>query len=87
MKKKSGLAGLKNIGPTIEKRLNEIGIKNKSDLEKVGAAKAHRMIRDRNPGKTMPVCYYLYSLQGALMGRHWNDLPEKTKEQLLKQVR
>lgn len=51
MKKNSELAGLKNIGPTIEKRLNEIGIKSRSDLEKVGAANAYRMIRDRNPAR------------------------------------
>lgn len=87
MKKNSDLAGLKNIGPTIEKRLNEIGIKSRGDLERVGAANAYKMIRDRNPGRTVPVCYYLYSLQGALMGRHWDDVPEKMKEQLLKQVR
>lgn len=53
----------------------------------MGGAKPYKMIRDRNPDKTMPVCYYLYSLQGALTRRHWDDLPEKTKEQLLRQVR
>jgi predicted flap endonuclease-1-like 5' DNA nuclease len=33
MKKKSGLSDWKNIGPTIEKRLNEIGVYNRQDLK------------------------------------------------------
>ncbi|WP_373701122.1 MULTISPECIES: TfoX/Sxy family DNA transformation protein [Bacteroidales] len=34
----------------------------------------------------MPVCYYLYSLQGALMDLHWNEISEELKQELLKQV-
>jgi DNA transformation protein len=87
MKKKSGLAGLKNIGPTIEKRLNEIGITSRADLERVGAAPAYLKIKKKNPSVTVPVCYYLYSLQGALIGTHWDALPAKTKKELLDKVR
>ena len=86
MKKKSELVGLKNIGPTIEKRLNEVGIMSRADLEKVGAAQAYMKIKMKNSGKTVPVCYYLYSLQGALTGTHWDALPAKTKKQLLDKV-
>ena len=31
----------------------------------------------------MPVCYYLYSLEGALKDRHWDDLGDGVKKQLL----
>lgn len=81
------LAQLKNIGKTIEKRLNEIDIHTREDLARVGAVDAYRMIRDRHPGQTIPVCYYLYSFEGALLDLHWNALPKPLKDELLAQVR
>ena len=86
MKKKTDLSDLKNIGPTIEKRLNEIGVYSKKDLQKVGVAKAYRKIKQKNPDRTIPVCYYLYSFQGALEGKHWNNISEKTKKNLLQKI-
>lgn len=80
------LKGAKNIGPTIEKRLNEIGVFSLTDLARMTPVKAYQKICKLHPGKTFPVCYYLYSLQGALSGRHWNDLPGKLKEELLKKI-
>lgn len=32
------------------------------------------------------LCYYLNSLQGALMVLHWNEIPEELKQELIKQV-
>ena len=82
MKKKSKLSHLTNIGPTIEKRLNEIGVYTRSDLERVGPVKAYRWISRNYSNQTIPVCYYLYSLQGALMDVHWNDVPKKMRDKL-----
>ena len=79
---KSGLAGLRNIGPTIAKRLKDVGITTKEELRKVGPARAYEMIAAKNPDVTIPVCYYLYSLEGALRGQHWDKIPERTKRQL-----
>ncbi len=84
--RRSELSRLKNIGPTIERRLNEVGIYAKQQLVEVGAVKAYQMICRKYPNQTLPVCYYLYSLQGALTGDHWNDLPESVKENLRKEV-
>ena len=70
------LAELPNIGPTIESRLNEIGVYIRADLERIGAANAYKRICENYPDQTVPVCYYLYSLQGALMGVHWDRVPE-----------
>lgn len=86
MKKKSELSLLKNIGPTIEKRLNEIGIYTRADLERIGPAQAYRWICRNYPDQTMPVCYYLYSLQGALMDVHWDQVPKNIKDQLLQET-
>ena len=87
MKKKSELSRLKNIGPTIEKRLNEINVYTRADLERIGPAKAYQWICRNYPNQTIPVCYYLYSLQGALMHIHWDKLPKKLKDQLEMEVK
>jgi DNA transformation protein len=81
------LRGLVNIGPTIADRLEQVGVKTVADLRRVTPAGAYKLVRTNNPGKTTPVCYYLYSLQGTLDGVHWNDLPKAVKDGLLAQVK
>ena len=86
MDDKTTLRGLKNIGPTIADRLESVGLKTLGDLKKVGPAKAFNFVKNAYPDITIPVCYYLYSLQGALAGKHWNDLSSATKERLLNEA-
>jgi DNA transformation protein len=83
----NSLKGAKNIGTTILKRLNEIGIYSLADLADITPVKAYKKICEQNPGETFPVCYYLYSLEGALLELHWDDLPEDLKKDLRKQIR
>lgn len=80
------LTDLKNIGKKIAGRLNEVGIFSEDELRLAGAAEAHRMIKERHPNETLPVCYYLYSFEGALTDTHWNDIGEKRKQQLKAQI-
>lgn len=82
----NGLSSLKNIGPTIQKRLQEIGINSKNDLKRIGPVLAYQKIQSKNQGKTVPVCYYLYSLQGALDNKHWDKISQKKKQKLLDQI-
>lgn len=77
------LIGLKNIGPTIAKHLAEVGVRTVGDLKSVGVANTYKRVRANHPEVTIPVCYYLYSLQGALDGVHWDDLPSEVKAKLL----
>lgn len=77
---------LRNIGPTIARRLREIGVRTRDDLRNVGPAVAYRRLCAANPGQTIPVCYYLYSLEGALRDQHWDALSPHVKKQLLRQV-
>jgi DNA transformation protein and related proteins len=86
IKKLSGFKGIKNIGSTINKRLSEIGVNTLEDLQKIGAAQAYLKIKSHYPDKTLPVCYYLYSLEGALTNLHWDDIPETRKQILLKAI-
>ncbi|MCU0444701.1 MAG: TfoX/Sxy family protein [Microscillaceae bacterium] len=83
---KNSLIGVKNLGTTIRKRLNEIGIYSLADLAEVSPAKAYLQICAQKPEKTFPVCYYLYSLQGALLDLAWDDLPQDLKSELRQQV-
>jgi TfoX C-terminal domain. len=82
LKINSDLRKAKNIGVTIEKYLNEIGIFTLADLAEVTSVEAFKRIRKNYPEKTIPVCYYLYSLEGALLDLHWNDIPSELKEEL-----
>ncbi len=84
--RKRQLTDLKNIGKKIAGRLNEAGIFTEEDLRRVGAADAHRMIKERHPDETLPVCYYLYSFEGALTDTHWNEIGEKRKRELKAQI-
>lgn len=86
LKTKNSLMGAKNIGSTIVKRLNEIGVYSLADLAEMTSVKAYKKICERHQGKIFPVCYYLYSLEGALLDLHWNDLPNDVKSELLHQV-
>ena len=86
MSRNRNLTDLKNIGKTIAERLNEVGIYSDDDLRKVGAVGAYSLIKDKHPSETLAVCYYLYSFEGALTDKHWNELGEKRKQQLKAQV-
>ncbi|MBU1094949.1 MAG: TfoX/Sxy family protein [Bacteroidetes bacterium] len=74
----------KNIGKAIEKRLNKIGVYNLAYLAEMSPKEAYRKICEQNPNKTIPKCYYLYSLQGALIDLDWRELPEEIKTELRK---
>lgn len=82
----NSLKNAKNIGPKIEKELNAIGVFTLSDLAQLTAAKAYTAMCRANPDKTLPVCYYLYSLHGALLNMHWDDLSAELKLDLKKQA-
>lgn len=80
------LNAAKNIGATIEKKLNKIGVFTMADLAEKTPVKAYQEIKKLTPEKTLPVCYYLYSLQGALLDMHWDDLPKEMKMSLQEMV-
>lgn len=80
------LTDLRNIGKKIAGRLNEVGILSEDDLRRAGAVGVHRLIKERYPDETLPVCYYLYSFEGALTDMHWDEIGENRKKQLKAQI-
>ncbi|GMN10268.1 TfoX/Sxy family protein [Croceitalea sp. MTPC9] len=73
----------RNIGITTKKRLEEIGVHTLADLAEITPKNAYRKICERYPDKTVPKCYYLYSLKGALLNMDWRELPKEVKSELI----
>lgn len=66
------LSKLPNIGKTLEKELNDIGIQTAEELKKIGSIES--IIRLNVQGNT---CYNkLYALEGAIREVRWHNLPE-----------
>ena len=86
IKQNRKLTELKNIGKKIAGRLNAVGIFSEDELYVIGAVEAHRMIKKQYPNETIPVCYYLYSFEGALCDKHWNDIGEDKKRELKSKI-
>ena len=82
MVRNRSLTELKNIGKKIAARLNEAGIYSEEELRSIGPVEAHKMIRENHPDETLPVCYYLYSFEGALLDKHWDAIGEERKREL-----
>lgn len=67
---------LHNIGPVIAAELRAVGIATKSDLERIGSAKALILIK----GKSGKGCFHmLYALEGARQGIRWHFLQKEDK--------
>ena len=77
------LIELKNLGKTSVQWLNAVGIRTLEQLHETGSVAAYCKVRDRG-FKVSKVL--LYAMEGALIGKHWNDLNEEYKQRLLKQV-
>lgn len=80
------LNGLTNIGPAIAARLAAADVKTVGDLKAIGPAEAYRRVRRKYPTRTIPVCYYLHALQGALDGVPWDALSPAAKKRLREQA-
>ncbi len=80
------LIELRNIGVRIAERLQHVDIHSAADLRHVGAVEAHKRVRQAFPGESLPLCYYLYSLEGALRDVHWNEIGDDVKQELKAQV-
>ncbi|UYM17834.1 TfoX/Sxy family protein [Endozoicomonas euniceicola] len=77
------LIELKNLGKTSVQWLNAVGIRTLEQLHETGSVAAYCKVRDRG-FKVSKVL--LYAMEGALIGKHWNDLDEEYKQRLLKKV-
>lgn len=73
------LTDLPNIGETLAKNLNDVGIKSFEDLKKTGSIDALKKIRTKLDTGCLSM---LYALEGAIRGIRWHDLPQKVRDEL-----
>lgn len=74
------LIELPNIGKTLAKKLNNIGILNEQDLKQLGSEKALIKIATiENSGACINM---IYALEGAIQGIRWHALDKERKLEL-----
>jgi len=71
---------LRNIGPKSAAWLRQTGIRTQEDLEAVGALAAY--IRVKRAG-FKPSLNLLYALEGAILGCHWQEIPDERRSELV----
>ncbi len=75
----SELTAMRNIGKEMEKKLTAVGIDSAEKLIAAGAKQAFFKLKERYP----KVCLvHLYSLEGAVCGVGFHQLPEDKKKEL-----
>jgi DNA transformation protein len=71
---------LRNVGPKSAAWLRQVGVRTQEDLEALGAVAA--FIKVKRAG-FRPSLNLLYALEGALLGCHWQQVPEDRRGVLL----
>lgn len=71
---------LRNIGPKSAAWLRQVGLRSAQDLSSVGAVGAFMKVKRAG---FKPSLNLLYSLEGALVGCHWQEVPEARRQQLV----
>ncbi len=73
------LRSLRNIGSEMERKLKAVGICTAEELTQTGSKEAFFRLKARF---TNACLVHLYTLQGAIDGVDYNQLPEKVKQEL-----
>lgn len=71
---------LRNVGPKSAAWLRQVGVRTQDDLVSLGAVDA--FIKVKRAG-FRPSLNLLYALEGALLGCHWQQVPEERRAELL----
>lgn len=71
---------LRNIGPTLSKKLCAVGVDSPEKLHEMGAEKVYLLLLSNGLAGDCINAVYLYVLHGAILDCNWNDIPESLKE-------
>ena len=74
------LRQLRNLGPTTERMLAEVGVESETDLRELGAPISYALLRYRFGTRVNRL--FLYALAGALDGRDLHSYTAKEKAAL-----
>lgn len=76
----SETAKLRNIGPKSSAWLRQVGLRTREELAEIGSVEA--FMRVKRAG-FKPTLNLLYSIEGALLDCHWQELPEARRDELV----
>ncbi len=76
------IENLKNIGAKTGGYLRDIGITSYEDLAALGTEEAFQRLYFRFQDEMKFTSVFLYAIEGALTGQHWNDIGSERKEAL-----
>jgi hypothetical protein len=71
---------LRNIGPKSAAQLRQVGVRTLDDLRAVGSLEA--FVKLKRAG-FKPSLNLLYSLEGALLDCHWQQVPDERRSELI----
>jgi DNA transformation protein and related proteins len=71
---------LLNVGPKSAAWLRQVGVRTAEDLQALGSVGAFMKVKRAG---FRPSLNLLYALEGALLGCHWQQLPEHRRGELL----
>ena len=71
---------LRNIGPKSAAWLRQVGLRTEDDLRGIGALEA--FMRVKRAG-FKPSLNLLYALEGAILGCHWQEIPDERRSELV----
>jgi len=74
---------LRNVGPKSAAWLRQVGVRTQDDLVALGSVAA--FVKVKRAG-FRPSLNLLYALEGALLGCHWQQVPEDRRTELLTAV-
>lgn len=76
----TALPKLRNIGPKSAAQLRQVGVRTLDDLRALGSLAAFVKLKRAGfkPGLNL-----LYSMEGALLDCHWQQLPEARRSELV----
>jgi hypothetical protein len=74
---------LRNIGPKSAAWLRQVGLRTPEDLRAAGPVTAFLKVRRAG---FRPSLNLLYSLEGALVDCHWQEIPEARRQQLVAEL-
>lgn len=73
-------AKLRNIGPKSAAWLRQVGLRTRDDLAAAGPVEAFMRIKRAGFKPSMNL---LYSIEGALLDCHWQDVPDDRRKTLV----
>lgn len=74
------IADLPNFGPKSQQMLAQAGIHTIEQLRELGAVRAYVQVKRSWKGASLNL---LWAMEGALSGRHWQDVAKQDRLRLL----